>query len=106
MKWKRTSKIEQVKLIAKCVKEIFHKDAEPMSILIPIPMKIPFIIKWIKSAVRKLKKNKIPGKDKITAKLIKSTPDIAYQQITKMYIAETGEYRNEIAHSTQKPCCI
>lgn len=49
--------------------------------------------------------NKIPGKVKISAELIKSAPDIAYEQIAKMYsnVAKTGEYRNEITHDTLKP---
>ena len=76
-----------------------------MPVLIPIPMKISFTIKKIKSAVRKLKNNKIHEKGKIFSELIKSAPDIAYEQIAKMYsnIAETGEYRNEITHGTLKP---
>ena len=74
-------------LRAKYFKESLHKDSEPMSVLIPMPMKIPFTIKEIKSAwaVRKLKNNKIPGKVKISAELIKSAPDIAYEQIGTMY---------------------
>ena len=52
---------------------------------IPTPMRILFRTSEIKSAVRKLKNNKNPGKDKISAKLIRSiytsTPtDHSYMQ--------------------------
>ena len=68
-------------MIAKYYKETFHKDAEFMPDLIPTPIKIPFTTNDIKSAYRKLMNNKSPGKDEISAKLIKSAPDILYEPL-------------------------
>lgn len=96
---------EQVKLKAKYFQGTFHKDAEPMPDFILTPMKILFTANEMKSVVRKLKNNQSPGKDEISAELIKSATDIIYKQIAKIYnsIAGTGEHPNGIAHDILKP---
>ena len=72
---------EQVKLTAKKnkkLKKVFHKDAKHMPDLVSTPMKILVTTGEIKLAARKLKNNKSPGKNKISAELIKFVPDIVY----------------------------
>ena len=73
--------------------------------LIPKTMKISFTANGIKSADRKLMNNKSPGKDGISAKLIKCAPDILHKQITKIYnnVAETGEHLNKITNDILRP---
>ena len=68
--------------------------------LILTTMKISFATNEIKSAVRKCKSNKNPGKDEIFVELINSAPDIVYEQIAKIYnsISENSEHLNEITH--------
>ena len=69
----------------------------------------PFTTDEVKSAVKTLKNNKSPGKDGITAELIKHSPDTLHQRIADIYntIAETGEHPDEITngilHALQKP---
>ena len=95
-----SNKKEQVKLKAKYFQGTFHKDD-----FILTPMKILFTANEMKSVVRKLKNNQSPGKDEISAELIKSATDIIYKQIAKIYnsIAGTGEHPNGIAHDILKP---
>lgn len=70
---------EQVKLTAKKkLKKVFHKDVKHMSNLVSTPTKILVTTGEIKLATRKLKNNKSPGKNKISAELIKFVPDIVY----------------------------
>ena len=73
--------------------------------LIPTPIKIPFTTNDIKSAYRKLMNNKSPGKDEISAKLIKSAPDILYEQITKIYnnVNETGQNLKKNTNDILRP---
>ena len=64
----------------------------------PVQMKNPFKAEEIKEAVKKLKNNKSPGKDQITAEQIKNAPEILYRIIADMFnnVAKTGEYPKEI----------
>ncbi len=64
----------------------------------PTEMTIPFMTGEIKKAVNSLKNGKSPGCDDIKTELIKYSPDIISEQITKLFnnIAKTGKHPSEM----------
>ena len=72
--------------------------------LIPTPMKIQLTTK-IKSAVQKLKNNKVLEKTNSLSSSKKSALDLSYGSIAKIHnnITETGENQNETTHGILRP---
>lgn len=80
-------------------KDIFYnQNTEILTEIKPEKMKTPFSTDEIKNAVRKLKTNKSPGSDEITAEELKNCPEKIYNEIAKIFnkMAETGKYPEEI----------
>ena len=100
---------QQAQIVANFFKEQFFKNSQPMPNIIPTAMKSPFTAKEIKKASSKLKNNKSPGVDNITAEFIKYGPDQLFQQISNIFnrVAETGDDPQEltqgILRALQKP---
>ena len=65
-----TDEQEQSRIVSNYFKNIFHKGAELMPGLQPIPMATPFTAVEVKKAVSKLKDKKSPGCDDISVELI------------------------------------
>ena len=100
---------EQANLIANHFNKQFNKNAEPLPKLESCKMRIPFSIDEIRKAVKRIKNNKSPGADGITAELLKHAPDTILKEIAKLYniMAETGDTPREIIQGVlcalQKP---
>ena len=58
----------------------------------------PFNTDEVKQAIKKLKNNKSPGSDGITAEQLKHAPNIVSEKIADIFnnLAETGNYPDEI----------
>ena len=100
---------EQSKIIVEYFKETFYKNKQPITIIPPTRMKMPFTENEIRKSIAKMKPNKSAGYDKIPIELIKYVPDKIHEKMTKIYnnMAETGDIPKEvkcgILKSLQKP---
>ena len=101
---------DQSTIIAKHFKNQFYKGKNTNNNHIqPTPMINPFTKEEISNAIYKLKNNKSAGKDGVKAEMLKNSPDIIFEEITKIFneIAQTGTYPKELVQGTitalQKP---
>ena len=96
---------EKADTIAKYFKNVFFKNATPMSEIEPIPMRHPFTANEVRKAAQKMKLNKSPGCDQVPVELIKYAPPIVFNIIADIYnkLAETGDCPNEITHGLLRP---
>ena len=89
------SEDEQIVVITKYFKELFHKSDETcMPVIQPKTVEPPFHHQETEKAARKLKNNKSTGSDEIHAELVKHEPEVLYAQILEILnkTAESGNY--------------
>jgi exonuclease III len=90
---------EQVEIITKHFREVFHIDTEKeMPEIKPTEMKKPFTEEEVSKAVKSLKNNKSAGCDQLKAELVKHGPPTIHQGIAILlnHMAKTGDYPKEI----------